>query len=121
MAPTKALASEEEEGSASLLQHQPPETTDSRANAGGISEERPGGQASAQPPTAPKIAAVDRLGAEVTAIVTPVSICMLLVVVLVRFLELEHDDDSNAQTAPSVADLYYQEHAGVRKILPVNF
>lgn len=103
----------EDDDSVSLLlpqQQQPPPSEEAgpHANAnGGVEEPSPAR------PAVVKAAAVDRLGAEVTAIVTPVSICMLLVVVLVRFLQLQHDDDTNSQTAPSVADLYYQEQAGV--------
>ena len=49
---------------------------------------------------------LDDLGAEVTGIVSPVSICMALTVVLVRTLNPEGESDPSAV---AIANLYYKE------------
>ena len=49
---------------------------------------------------------LDDLGAEVTGIVSPVSICMALTVVLVRVLNPEGTADPNAV---AIANIYYHE------------
>ncbi len=57
---------------------------------------------------------LDRLGEEVTGIVSPVSLCMALTVALVRLLNPTGD---NAGTSVYIASAYYKEQVQVGQAL----
>ena len=60
----------------------------------------------AQPPSV-----LDALGDELTSVLTPVSVCMMLTVVLVKLLS-PHGSEGAASDAVAIATLYYDETEG---------
>ena len=80
--------------------------TTPRARGVGWAKMRP-----ARPLPADQTSVLDAVGVEIVAIVSPVSICMFLCVVLVRLLRVD-GDDATANIQGGIASAAYNEEAG---------